>query len=150
MSSMFSGCSNLTSLDVSNFDTSNVTGMSYMFYNCSSLNNLDLRNFVTSDVTNMIYMFRNCSSLTSLDMRNADFSSVTSYTSMFSSVNSNINVIVKDSEAQSFIRARLDDAGRPNATVTIASSGMQTSYRFERVPEFGNSFFCICVIILLE
>ena len=40
---------------------------------------------------------------------------------MFDSVNSNINVIVKDSKAESFVRARLDD-GRPNATVTIASA----------------------------
>ena len=43
---------------------------------------------------------------------------------MFRYVNSNINVIVKDSTAQSFIRARLDDASRPNATVTIAQSKM--------------------------
>ena len=41
---------------------------------------------------------------------------------MFDSVNSNINVIVKDSKAESFVRARLDDDGRPNATVTIASA----------------------------
>ena len=88
----------------------------------------------------MSYMFAGCSGLTSLDMRNADFSSVISYNYMFSSVNSNIHVIVKDSDGQSFIRARLDDYNLSNATVTIASSGTQTSYRFDRVPEFGNSF----------
>ena len=123
MSFMFYGCSSLTSLDVSNFDTSNVTYMGFMFYGCSSLTSLDVSNFDTSNVTDMGSMFRGCS-LTSLDMRNADFSSVTSYASMFSSVNSNIHVIVKDSTAQSFIRARLDDANRPNATVTIAQSKM--------------------------
>ena len=124
MRAMFSGCSGLTNLDVSNFDTSNVTDMSSMFYNCSSLINLDVSHFDTSNVTSMSSMFWNCSSLTVLDMRNADFSSVTAYDGMFSSVNSNINVIVKDSTAQSFIRARLDDANRPNATVTIAQSKM--------------------------
>ena len=122
------------------WDTSKVTKMSYMFSSCSGLTNLDVSNFDTSKVTAMYYMFGSCSGLTSLDMRNADFSSVTTYGNMFGSVNSNINVIVKDSTAQSFVRARLDEAGRTNATVTIAGSGTQTSYRFERVPEFRDSF----------
>ena len=146
MGYMFANCSGLTSLDVSNFDTSKVTSMSYMFSSCSSLTNLDLGDFDTSNVTTMSSMFYNCRSLTSLDMRNADFSSVTSYSSMFSSVNSTINVIVKDSTAQSFVRARLDDANRPNATVMIASSSTQTSYRFDRVPEFGDSFLYVFVL----
>ena len=146
MSYMFDGCSGLTNLDVSHFDTSNVTSMSYMFRGCSNLTSLDVSNFDTSNVRYMSNMFSNCSSLTSLDMRNADFSSVTSYTSMFSSVNSNIHVIVKDSEAQSFVRARLDDYNLSNATVTIAGSGTQTSYRFERVPEFKDSFFSAFVL----
>ena len=33
-SHMFSGCSSLTSLDLSNFNTNNVNNMSYMFSNC--------------------------------------------------------------------------------------------------------------------
>ena len=137
MSYMFYDCDALVSLDLSNFDTSNVTNMSYMFNSCSSLTSLDISNFDTSNVTNMSYMFSSCSSLTSLDMRNADFNSVTSHNHMFSSVNSNINVIVKDSEAQSFVRARLDDVGKTNATVTIANPATQTSL-FELGPrEFG-------------
>ena len=50
---MFSECSNLTNLDVSNFNTSNVTSMSEMFSGCSNLTNLDVSNFNTSNVTNM-------------------------------------------------------------------------------------------------
>ena len=137
MSSMFNECRGLTSLDVSNFDTAKVTYMSYMFSGCRGLTSLDLSNFDTSNVTSMSYMFNVCSSLTNLDMRNADFSFVNSYKNMFSSVNININVIVKDSTAQSFIRARLDDADRTNATVTIANVVSQTSL-FEIGPrEFG-------------
>jgi surface protein len=37
MYAMFENDSNLTSIDVSHFDTSNVTDMSYMFYGASSL-----------------------------------------------------------------------------------------------------------------
>ena len=54
---MFSNCSSLTSLNLSNFNTNNVTNMSGMFYNCSSLTSLNLSNFNTNNVTNMSYMF---------------------------------------------------------------------------------------------
>lgn len=37
MASMFNGCTNLTSVDISNLSTGSVTDMSYMFANCSSL-----------------------------------------------------------------------------------------------------------------
>ena len=56
---MFPHCS-LTSLDLSNFDTSNVTDMSSMFYGCLNLKSLDLSSFDTSNVTNMSYMFYIC------------------------------------------------------------------------------------------
>ena len=79
MSYMFYDCSSLTSLDLSSFDTSNVTGMSYMFYDCSSLTSLDLSSFDTSKVTGMSYMFYDCSSLTSLDLSSFDTSSLASY-----------------------------------------------------------------------
>ena len=37
MNGMFDGCQTLTSLDVSKFNTQNVTDMSWMFYRCESL-----------------------------------------------------------------------------------------------------------------
>ena len=83
MSDMFYNCSSLTSLDLSNFDTSKVTNMSYMFYNCSSLTSLDLSNFDTSNVTSMNHMFYECSSLTSLDLSNFNTSNVTEMYRMF-------------------------------------------------------------------
>ena len=70
MKSMFSYCSSLKELNLSNFNTSQVTNMEYMFYNCSSLKELNLSNFNTSQVTNMEYMFSNCSSLKNLDIHN--------------------------------------------------------------------------------
>ena len=85
MSYMFDSCYDLTSLDLSNFDTSSVTNMSYMFYNCSGLTSLDLSNFDTSGVTNMTHMFSYCDDLTSLDLSNFDTSGVTDMSSMFQS-----------------------------------------------------------------
>jgi surface protein len=49
---MFSDCSGLTSLNLSNFDTSIVTDMRFMFQGCTSLKSLDLSNFDTSKVVN--------------------------------------------------------------------------------------------------
>jgi surface protein len=83
MSAMFSYCSSLTSLDVSKFDTSQVTDMSSMFGGCSSLTSLDVSKFNTSEVTNMNSMFSFCDSLTSLDVSSFDTSQVTDMNSMF-------------------------------------------------------------------
>ena len=81
---MFSSCSALTTLDVSNFDTKNVTDMSYMFYNCPALTPLDVSKFDTKNVTDMSYMFSYCSALTTLDVSNLDTQNVTNMSSMFS------------------------------------------------------------------
>ena len=80
---MFYNCPSLTSLDLSEFDTSKVTNMSYMFYNCSSLTLLDLSNFNTSKVTNMSYMFYSCQKLINLNINNFDTSKVTNMNGMF-------------------------------------------------------------------
>ena len=63
MSFMFSGCSSLTSLNLSSFNTQNVTYMNCMFFGCSSLTTLNLSSFDTQNVTNMCWMFQDCSSL---------------------------------------------------------------------------------------
>ena len=83
MSQMFSDCSSLTSLNLSGFNTSNVTDMRYMFFRCSSLTSLDLSSFNTSNVTSMQDMFNDCSSLTSLDLSSFNTSNVTNMFSMF-------------------------------------------------------------------
>ena len=60
---MFSECSSLTNINLSNFNTNNVTNMSYMFSGCSSLININLSNFNTNNVTDMSGMFDGCKKL---------------------------------------------------------------------------------------
>ena len=43
---MFYNCSKLMNLNLSNFNTQNVTNMSQMFWNCNSLKNLNLSNLL--------------------------------------------------------------------------------------------------------
>ena len=83
MDNMFSGCSGLTSLDVTGFKTDNVTGMASTFSGCSGLTSLDVSKFKTDNVTDMGYMFHDCSGLTSLDVSNFKTDNVTSMVSMF-------------------------------------------------------------------
>ncbi|EMF0334155.1 BspA family leucine-rich repeat surface protein, partial [Enterococcus faecium] len=80
---MFNDCSSLTSLDVTHFDTNNVTNMGSMFRGCSNLTSLDVTHFDTNNVTNMENMFANCSSLTSLDLSHFDTSNVITMGGMF-------------------------------------------------------------------
>ena len=84
MEYMFSYCNNLTSLNISNFDTSNVTNMRGMFNGCSSLTSLNVTHFDTSNVTDMGSMFNNCYNLTSLNVTHFDTSNVTNMSLMFS------------------------------------------------------------------
>ena len=83
MSYMFDGMRNLTTLNLSNFDTSRVTDMQYMFSYVSNLTSLNLSNFDTSRVTDMQYMFSYASNLTSLNLSNFDTSKVTNMRYMF-------------------------------------------------------------------
>ena len=59
-----------TNLDVSSWDTGDVTNMKYMFYGCINLTSLDLSNFNTNNVTNMESMFDGCMNLERLDLSN--------------------------------------------------------------------------------
>ena len=80
---MFKGCLNITEIDFSNFDTSNVKNMESMFEGCTSLISLNLSNFKTSNVNNMFLMFANCSSLTYLNLDNFDTLNVNRLNCMF-------------------------------------------------------------------
>ena len=88
MNGMFSYMPNLTTLDLSNFDTSKVTDMRDMFSDMHSLTSLDISNFDTSKVTDMCQMFVGMSNLTTLDVSHFDTSKVTNMYAMFSSARS--------------------------------------------------------------
>ncbi|WP_443876874.1 BspA family leucine-rich repeat surface protein, partial [Leyella stercorea] len=85
MSLMFSGCSALTTLNLSNFDTQSVTNMTGMFNDCRALTTLDVSNFNTQNVTDMSFMFFNCSAITTLDIAKFDTKNVTDMSLMFCS-----------------------------------------------------------------
>lgn len=63
LNSMFSGCPNLTTLNIDTWYLNNVTDMSYFCSNCTSLTLFSLNSNSTSNVKNFGSFFENCSSL---------------------------------------------------------------------------------------
>ena len=82
MRGMFFNCPNLSSLDLTNFSTGNVTDMNAMFGYCQ-LSSLDLTSFNTANVTNMYMMFVSCPNLSSLDLTSFNTANVTEMNFMF-------------------------------------------------------------------
>ena len=68
MRNMFSCCSSLDYLDLSNFETPNVENIRDMFANCTSLHDLNLNNFIINYDIAMNNIFENCSSLNVIDI----------------------------------------------------------------------------------
>ena len=83
MSRMFFGCSSLKSVNLSSFNTTNVKDMRLMFYGCSSLESIDLSSFKTNNVNDMNGMFYKCSSLKSIDLSSFDITNVKDMSLMF-------------------------------------------------------------------
>lgn len=69
MRRIFRNCDLLTTLDLSNWDTSNTTYMFEAFYGCNNLEYIKgLENFDTSKATSLGYMFYNCNKLIFTDV----------------------------------------------------------------------------------
>ena len=81
---MFCYCKSLTTLDVSKWDTSNVTDMSNMFEYCNALTTItgviDIKSCDSYD-----NMFTNCSKLTGVKIKNPPFGFTDTYASEISS-----------------------------------------------------------------
>ena len=82
MSYMFYWCNELTSVgNISGWDISSVTDMSYMFAFCKKFNQ-DISKLGVSSVTDMSYMFQGCNNFNQ-DISDWDVSSVTDISFMF-------------------------------------------------------------------
>ena len=80
---MFIHLKNITEIDLSNFDFSRTTDMTYMFSDCKNLEKIYFGKVNTSSLINLYGMFSGCSKLISLDISNFDTSKVTDMEFMF-------------------------------------------------------------------
>lgn len=66
MEGLFAACKSLETVDLSSFNTKNVTDVNEMFYDCEGLEKLDLSTMDFRKVTDDSDMFESCDSLTEL------------------------------------------------------------------------------------
>ena len=153
---MFTSCSGLTSLDLSSFDTSNVTDMSDMFSYCGGLTSLDLSSFDTSNVTSMNGMFEECNNLTRVDgyisFKSYSSSTMNQYYIVGYSSNSTLRKITfKDigyhSNAKQFNMSYATNWGVNSDTITDARQSLIDSlitYSFDR----ATNGYSTCTVTL--
>ena len=80
---LFSGCENITKINLKYFRTEEVHNMAHLFDGCKNLENLDLYRIKTKNVTNMSNMFRNCGKLRELNLKFFETKNVTDMSGMF-------------------------------------------------------------------
>lgn len=80
---VFSGCTNLVSIDTDNLNMANSTSLKNAFYDCQSLTTINVSNFDTANVTDLEATFYNCKSLVSLDVSSWDVRKVTKMVGTF-------------------------------------------------------------------
>lgn len=80
---MFSNCSSLTSLDVSNWNVSSLENTHDMFRSCKSLTTLDVSKWKAKNLKDMTQMFWLCENLTSLDCSGFDTCNATKMYGVF-------------------------------------------------------------------
>lgn len=85
MTYMFGDETNLTTLNLGNFNAASAIDMNYMFSNTTKLSSLDLSKFESPSAQKMSYMFSN-TGLTSIDLSQIESSNVTEMASMFRGV----------------------------------------------------------------
>ena len=70
LSDMFSGCSQITNLDLCNFNTRYVQYMDGMFEDCKKLTKIEINKekFTTKNVLSTARMFSGCNELASFDL----------------------------------------------------------------------------------
>ncbi len=115
---MFRGCSNLTTIDLSDFDTHNVEWLEGLFAECTKLQEIKFpENFTTEKVKSMGYMFYNCTSLPAIDLSGFNTQNVIYFHNMF--VNCNAMTTL--------------DLSHFNLSSVLLATGFVTGENFERI-----------------
>lgn len=92
MSYMFGGMNELRYVNLEGLDTSNVEDMEGMFIYCEHLRDINLSSFDTSKVKYLTYMFLNCQSLVSLDLSHFDVRNVEYFGDIFNYTSGMVNI----------------------------------------------------------
>ena len=134
-SNIFDNCRNLTSIDISNWDTSSAKYMSHMFSNCQKLQSIDLNKWNTNRVISMSDMFNSCYKLQSISISKWNTSSVTEMRSMFYNCGSltSLDVSKWDTSSLEYMNAMFYNCG------SLTSLDV-SKWKIGKVKEMGQLF----------
>ncbi len=132
---MFQGLSNITYIDLSNFNSSKLVYIENMFQDCKSLNSINFKNFDTSKIRNMINIFYNCYSLKSLNLSSFNTSKVTDFHRMFYNCSSLLTLDLYNFDTKNCICIHNIFNGCSN----LISLNLN-SFSFSNIQSFDNMF----------
>lgn len=146
MYAMFSNCIALEELNLGqNFNTSNVQNMERMFYYCKCIKKLDFGDkFDTAKVVNMDKMFYYCSTLTELDMSFFNTSEVLKMYGMFYNCASLIKL-----DLSSFITEKCTDMRQMFANCEKLETLDVSNFDTSQVTSMGGMFY-YCFVLKLD
>jgi len=98
MEKMFCNCSSINILDLSNFNTQNVTNMNHLFFNCSSLECLNLSNLNFTRVTKFEHFIYGCNALKFINIHNLKSLNNCQILELFKNKNSFCNIVDIDDD----------------------------------------------------
>ena len=90
MNEMFSGCINMTAINTTGWDTSNVEDMSSAFAYCRQLTEIDVSNFITDNLTNLAHTFASCNRIGVFDLSSFNVVNVTNMKNLFANIGANV------------------------------------------------------------
>ena len=143
---MFYGLSNIKEIDLSYFDFSQVTDMTFMFQKCYNLEYIKFNNSIENKiiVRDMLYMFENCISLKSLDLSNFDASLLTSMMYTFSNCISLTSLNINGFNTSSVV-VFMGTFNNCSSLISLDLSSFDTSNALHMISMFS---FCSSLISL--
>ena len=144
MKYMFSSCKKLTSLDLSTFDTGNVTDMSSMFSFCEALKSVNTKGFKTDKVKNMESMFYHCKSMENIDLSHFKTGKLEIMTNIFAGCENLVSVNISSFHISNVMDSSLYYTfnGTYPKLKTINVPGVKASVHWP-MPIIGNGFVWI-------
>ena len=133
---MFQWFTKMETIDLSGFDTSEVTSMNTMFYTMNSLKSIDVSGFNTSNVIDMYAMFDQTGVIEQLNVSSFDTSNVTDMKWMFFGLNK-----LKKLNLTNFNTSKVTNMyGMFDAMTDISEIKFGTNFNTRNVTNMGRMF----------
>ena len=138
----FYRCSNITFVDLSHIDSSNIVSTVALFNGCASLIYVSFTNFDTSNCQDIHFMFKNCTSLISLDLSNFDTKRVKDINGIFYGCNNLQYINLKNFELKGLTKVGNEIDGIPKNVIACINHE-KAPYLYELIESLDcSNIYC--------